>query len=586
MRLYEFDKLSFMPTGSSLTVSGEYQTDNVRGDQKYSGLRLSIPLQKVKSSQRLRGAKLRMVDPVVRDVDIVNGNVTTSEQAILPSGQNLSAINEASDAVSLYQATTQGSDNSLVVVKNDISTSLGNSIKSGQMVSVPGQVIQISTPSGISMNYVVPGVVSTKTITSLMPGQAPLEIENNAQNTSINSNINTVITDFAGNSRNNIPTFGISVKSAGDLSTIAAGTVLATIDVADSTTYASTGEVLSDGVVDDGHEECVAGELTAACFEVVGGNFKLKSGIVFTTAPTFISAGVSLTNSGSTFSKAFFASNIDSTSVRYTNAIAALLPNEETFKGIRLLYGSDYAANSNAKINYVKHIISNLLKHDDENNAGAIQAKLLENGATMTLFNDLNDLGSDNGLVILALTGNTQDLQADEVFTGSFAADRHGRNALGTARDASLEEITHIIHNYGITDALTAKQVTLDAITVTNLAAGHSVWADFDNDGLEGLLGNIQGNDLPRADVDDELFAGAVESYLNFSAGGGADYLDNTNIFQADVNLTENTADPVGVNDNSHTDLQTHHSDAFNLVNEIFGPREDLLNRMRTTPSF
>lgn len=574
LRLYEFDRIPFMPVGSVLTISGEYQTDNVRGHQKYSGLRLSIPLQKVSSKQRLSGARLRMVDPVIRDVDIVNSNVTSSEQAILPSGQNLTAINEADDAVSLYQTTTQGADNSLVIVKNDISTSLSNKVQSGQTVTVPGQVIRIATASGISMNYVVPGSVSTKVVTSLMPGQIPLELENNAQNTVVSSNITTKTTDFAGNIRTNSPMFGLSIKSTAEIATIQAGTVLATIDVAQETTYA-VGEVFNVGTVTTGPVGCATGT-PDGCFEIdVNGNFKVKAGVVFAAAPEVLLATLNLTNNGTTFSKTFVATNVTDSSTQYTDAITALLPNEETYKGVRLLYGSDFAANNNEKINHVKHIISNLLGHDNNTKGGVIQAKLLENGATMTLFNDLNDLDSANGTIILGLSGNTQDLQADEVFTGSFAADRHGRNAAGTARDAALEEITHLIHNYGITDALTAKQVELDAITVANLATGDSAWTDVaDQDGIE------DGFDLPRVDVDDELFAGAVESYLDFPAGGGADYLDDNDIFQAPFN-----GGLVGAGSSS-TDLQNNHSDAYNLVNEIFGPRVDLLTRMRATPDF
>ncbi len=575
LRLYEADRLLFLPTGSSITISGEYQEDNVRGDQKFSALRLSVPLQKVSRKNRLSGVHLRMIDPVVRDIDIVNSNVTTKEQAILPSGRNLSAIATASDSSSLYNATTNGRDNSIVIINSDISTSLTNTVQSGQLVANPGEVVRIVTPSGIAMNYVVPGTISAKTITSTMPGQNPIVLKNGGSDFAISQNINTAMTNFDGTVINNPSRIQFSARTADELSGgVSAGTVLATASSSDGSAI-TIDELLTDFTVNDAAAGNPAGCSDAAkeqCLEVVNGQLKVRDGVEFTQAPNFIAAQIAAGQS----TKFVQINMVNENSQPVIDAKTALLPNEEFHEGVRLLYGTDFAANNNAKINYVKHIISNLLHHDNVNNGGLIKAKLKQSGATLTLFNNIAAKEGAQGQLLLAVLGDgAQDLQADETFPNSFAADRHGRNDAGNARDAALEEITHLIHNNGITLAYPEKQVQLDNITATAIAPATrtSQYIDGDNDGIEDV------HDLPRADVDDELLAGAIEAYLNHTAGDSAGYLNNTAIFQAPLDNGPVT----GLS--SDVQLQNTHTDTYNLVEGIFGDRDYLLTRLRQAPN-
>lgn len=198
-----------------------------------------------------------------------------------------------------------------------------------------------------------------------------------------------------------------------------------------------------------------------------------------------------------------------------------------------------------------------------------------------------------------------QELWADEVFTGSFAVGKHGRNAEGAARDAALEEITHLIHNQGISFVYPDKQARLDAVT-QNAIGTTSSWVDLRTEGEGNVPDGIDdavingGNDLPRPDVDDELLSGAVESYLNHTAGESAFYLDgrtldNTageGIFHATANgvvsndiVSSDALTSANNDENSHIHLRNHHAATYELVEEIFGPRDDLLTRLQQAPN-
>jgi hypothetical protein len=77
--------------GTRLTVSGEYSHDQVRNDQVYAGLAVRIPFGPgaVRSNETEKGSlKSRMIEPIVRDVDIVSGEGETTTVT-----HNLPAIN-------------------------------------------------------------------------------------------------------------------------------------------------------------------------------------------------------------------------------------------------------------------------------------------------------------------------------------------------------------------------------------------------------------------------------------------------------------------------------------------------------------
>jgi hypothetical protein len=84
MRLFD---LAFLGDGSRLTASAEFQHDDVRDSQGFGGIQVQIPLGKGKRDSGapcLTPLQRRMLDPVVRDIDIITMLRTTGN----PNGGN------------------------------------------------------------------------------------------------------------------------------------------------------------------------------------------------------------------------------------------------------------------------------------------------------------------------------------------------------------------------------------------------------------------------------------------------------------------------------------------------------------------
>ena len=71
MRLFD---LSFLGTDSRVTLGYQYQHDNVRGSQNIGLLTVRIPFGRGagRNGQRMTRYERRMVEPIVRDVDVVS----------------------------------------------------------------------------------------------------------------------------------------------------------------------------------------------------------------------------------------------------------------------------------------------------------------------------------------------------------------------------------------------------------------------------------------------------------------------------------------------------------------------------------
>lgn len=68
LRMYDLDILG---VGSRITFGADYQWDQVRDDQFFAVLRVQIPLMFGRKRQRLNPLQRRMMDRIVRDVDVV-----------------------------------------------------------------------------------------------------------------------------------------------------------------------------------------------------------------------------------------------------------------------------------------------------------------------------------------------------------------------------------------------------------------------------------------------------------------------------------------------------------------------------------
>eukprot|EP00439_Symbiodinium_sp_Y106_P086704 s1_g35.t1 len=129
---------SVLPSGTQLRFGAEVQHDDVRDTQGFLSARLRVPLFGSSSSSNLSLLEQRMVDPVVRDIDVVAGGTLSAQVTPTIQGtpvQGASIIDGAND---LGAALTSAGPNSIVIVDG----SNGPVTTSGGSATVqPGQII-------------------------------------------------------------------------------------------------------------------------------------------------------------------------------------------------------------------------------------------------------------------------------------------------------------------------------------------------------------------------------------------------------------------------------------------------------------
>ena len=122
-------------------------------------------------------------------------------------------------------------------------------------------------------------------------------------------------------------------------------------------------------------------------------------------------------------------------------------------------------------------------------------ANSMANKKAALVFWDSEEQYEDN-MIKLAFTGyNLQDLYATESIDSGN-------------RDASYEEILHLVHNYGIAPTAPLFQKRLQQANDDAIAKG--LW-----------IPRSGADDLPEADFDDEYFAAIVDCYLDLWKGKG-----------------------------------------------------------------
>jgi len=134
-----FDNLwdRFLPTGTQLRFGAEVQHDDIRDTQGFLSARLRVPLFGGSSSSRLSGLDRRMVDPVVRDIDVVAGAGMSAPVAPTFQGtsvQGAAIINGNND---LGVELAAAGPSSIVIVdgaNGPVTSATGAVVQSGQVV--------------------------------------------------------------------------------------------------------------------------------------------------------------------------------------------------------------------------------------------------------------------------------------------------------------------------------------------------------------------------------------------------------------------------------------------------------------------
>lgn len=129
----------FLPSGTQMRFGAEVQHDDVRDTQGFLSARLRVPLFGNDTSNSLSALDQRMVDPVVRDIDVVaGGGLSTPVAPVLLGGgspvQGVSFIDGSNDLGAALLAAGPGS---IVIIDgaNGPVTSVGGAtVQQGQVV--------------------------------------------------------------------------------------------------------------------------------------------------------------------------------------------------------------------------------------------------------------------------------------------------------------------------------------------------------------------------------------------------------------------------------------------------------------------
>jgi len=197
-----FWDLSYLGNGSKFTLGGEYQSDSVRGGQGFLVARLNIPLEnlwgyvftKKKNDfpkRTLSPLERRMTNSVVRDVDIMSGEVKASviNEAAQFNGTTVSQIVtvDANTPGGAVAAVTAAGENTLVVLDGGAGTI---NIAS----TLTPRVGQTLAGGGASLSFT--GATSGQTASFTLAGTPGTLNQTNAVANGINATLNTNFTNF------------------------------------------------------------------------------------------------------------------------------------------------------------------------------------------------------------------------------------------------------------------------------------------------------------------------------------------------------------------------------------------------------
>jgi inverse autotransporter-like protein with beta domain len=146
-----FDNLwdGMLPSGTQLRFGAEVQHDDVRDTQGFLSARLRVPLFGGSSGSTLSGLDRRMVDPVVRDIDVVAGAGLSAPVApvLASNGATIRSANVIDADDDLGVALTAAGPNSVIIVDG----SKGAITSAGDADALTGQTIVGAQGAGLNL---------------------------------------------------------------------------------------------------------------------------------------------------------------------------------------------------------------------------------------------------------------------------------------------------------------------------------------------------------------------------------------------------------------------------------------------------
>ncbi|MGB1361190.1 MAG: hypothetical protein ACPG8V_03650 [Alphaproteobacteria bacterium] len=556
---YRLNNVGGMKSGSKFIVGLEFQEDNVRDKQTILSFKLSYPFGSYAKRQELEKNyySTRVFEPIVRDIDIVTGNNVLHEEALdSKTNKPIKKISYVSNQKELAEAVL-GDKKQIIVITKSFDTGSRLRLADGQIIVSGDEKIQFKTSSGNTGSY-QPASGEKKTIRAKHKA-------NKAVIVSDYKNVRGVYL-YSKNHKGELIREDKSLLGGVNQTVKTGDKVKGVFDSTGSKDTKSYSLICSDG-----------GDLftTGKCDNSLSINSSTGEITVarnFTGMPVRIFKVVMTNSDGS---KAQSERNIFM-SVGVENVgdqkRAQHIPNNEIYRGIRLVYGNKFkCGNDNAadsgvtacdtskktKLQHVKNTIDAILDKIGEKNGKAISDKieyaLRHNDATMSMFNNGDDK-TDGMMAAVTFKGGIQDLQASE--TISSATNTSGGQGTSNKNDATLEEILHLIQNYGISQVKPEWQDRISAIMEKNMSKVK--YTDANNDGHDD-----GGDSLPYADLNTEYFAGSLEAYFN--------------IHSREVNVKKSTVCTTGSSGNcsggntSRADLKRNHREMYDLIESMFG---------------
>lgn len=159
--------LAFLGEGSRVTLSGEVQWDRVRETQGFGGLAIQIPLGRWEKGSPVGGVssrhaglnalERRMLDPILRDIDIVTQSQQSGSTSELALDEEGDAMFLADAGHSVDQAIEKAGENGTVVVSGLVETESAR-LKEGQrLISATSTQTVVGQESGIRVSGPLPG---------------------------------------------------------------------------------------------------------------------------------------------------------------------------------------------------------------------------------------------------------------------------------------------------------------------------------------------------------------------------------------------------------------------------------------------
>ncbi|MGE0378961.1 MAG: inverse autotransporter beta domain-containing protein, partial [Planctomycetaceae bacterium] len=241
---WRYHDIPMFGNGSRLTCGFTLQADTERGGDAFAFIGLRVPLDPWANARRpLSRLQRRMVDPVVRDVDVVTNTRAMTEAAVNPhTGETIDSVHVLDSDDNLAQLISGYNDNSVVVIdggKDEFVSRSAINLRPGQLVIGGGAQTAVRgertgrtavwTAPGtrptveFNANHCPPGLVCTMVMSAPPPGflmadgssLTGIDVRGGQPAITVDGVENVAVTDV---SIRNSSGAGILIDGAGDVS--------------------------------------------------------------------------------------------------------------------------------------------------------------------------------------------------------------------------------------------------------------------------------------------------------------------------------------------------------------------------------